>query len=362
MSQRTRDQIPVSVLTGFLGSGKTTVLNHLIHQPELSRTLVIINEFGEIGLDHQLVTQSVDDVVVEMSSGCLCCTIRGDLVRTLRDAPGRFARGGELWFDRVIIETTGLADPAPILHTLMTDPVIAPRFRLNGVLTVVDAVNGSATLDQQKESIKQVAVADHLVLTKTDLIETDALNPLQSRLRSLNPIASQTAANHGEVDPSLVINAGPYDPASKSLDVQTWLNDELFLHSHDHDHSHDHSHGHDDHDHAHNDVNRHDEAIRALCLTIDEPIAADAFDAWLEGLMLLRGEDILRIKGLINIDGLSGPMVLHGVQHVLHPPAALPAWPSEDLRTKIVFITRNIDNTVLRDTVKMLHNRESRPA
>ena len=166
-------RLPVSVLTGFLGSGKTTVLNHLIQQPALSRTLVLINEFGKIGLDHDLVTHCTDDVVIEMSSGCLCCTIRGDLAKTLREAPGRFACGGEQWFDRVVIETTGLADPAPVLLTLMTDPVVARRYRLDGVIATVDAVNGGNTLDRQIESVKQTAVADRLLLTKADLADLD---------------------------------------------------------------------------------------------------------------------------------------------------------------------------------------------
>ena len=187
-------RLPVSVLTGFLGSGKTTVLNYLIQQPALSRTLVLINEFGEIGLDHDLVAHSKDDVVIEMSSGCLCCTIRGDLAKTLREAPGRFARGGEPWFDRVVIETTGLADPAPILHTLMTEPAVARRYRLDGVIATVDAVNGGDTLDRQVESVKQAAVADRLLLTKTDLVDRDVLRRLQDRLGGLNPAAPQIVA------------------------------------------------------------------------------------------------------------------------------------------------------------------------
>ncbi|MEM8684612.1 MAG: GTP-binding protein, partial [Pseudomonadota bacterium] len=245
MRRNSSPRIPVSVLTGFLGSGKTTILNHLMQQPALNRTLVIINEFGEIGLDHHLVTQSQDDVVVEMSSGCLCCTIRGDLAKTLREAPGRFARGGECWFDRVIIETTGLADPAPILHTLINDPSVSPRYRVQGVITAVDAVNGLDTLDRQFESVKQAAVADRLLLTKTDLADRDVLRSLRDRLSVLNPTAPQMVARSGEVDPTQLLNTGLYDPDSKTVDVQDWLKAELFddtheqhhgPHSHDHDH------------------------------------------------------------------------------------------------------------------------------
>ena len=187
MDMETSRLLPVSVLTGFLGSGKTTVLNHLMQQPEMERTLVVINEFGEIGIDHDLMVKSTDEVVVEMASGCLCCTIRGDLVKTLREAPSRFAREGKLWFDRVVIETTGLADPTPILHTLMTDAHVARRYRLDGVITTVDAVNGHDTLDKQIESVKQAAVADRLLLTKTDLVEPAALDSLRARLRTFNP-------------------------------------------------------------------------------------------------------------------------------------------------------------------------------
>ena len=342
-------QLPVSVLTGFLGSGKTTVLNHLVQQPALCRTLVLINEFGEIGLDHNLVAHSKDDVVVEMSSGCLCCTIRGDLAKTLREAPARFARGGELWFDRVVIETTGLADPAPILHTLMTDPAVARRYRLDGVIATVDAVNGSDTLDRQTESVKQAAVADRLLLTKTDLAEVDALRSLRERLRVLNPAAPQIIAENGTVDPALLFDAGLYDPKTKSPDVQRWLTAEAYDESHGHGHG---AAGHG-HTHQHNDVNRHDAHIKALCLTIEQPIRGEALDAWLGALLVFRGADLLRIKGIINVAELEGPMVIHGVQHIFHPPITLKEWPSEDRRSRIVFITRNIEESTLRDTLKL---------
>lgn len=335
-------RLPISVLTGFLGSGKTTVLNHLLEHPALRRTLVLINEFGEIGLDHDLVTHSSDDVVVEMASGCLCCTIRGDLAKALREAPWRFAREGRLWFDRVIIETTGLADPAPILHTLMTDPAVARRYRLDGVIATIDAANGGGTLDRQIESVKQAAVADRLLLTKTDLVSSDTLSDMQDRLRRLNPAAPQILAPNGVVDPALLLDAGLYDPESKSLDVQNWLKAEAYAVPH----------AHGDHDH-HHDINRHDAHIKAFCLTIDEPIHADSLDLWLEALLLLRGADFLRVKGVINVVDLDGPVVIHGVQHIFHPAVMLPKWPSHDRRSRIVFITRDIDQAVLRDTLRM---------
>ena len=362
-------RVPISVLTGFLGSGKTTVLNHLIRQPELSRTLVLINEFGQIGLDHDLMIHSKDDVVIEMSSGCLCCTIRGDLAKTLREAPGRFARGGKLWFDRVVIETTGLADPAPILHTLMTEPAIARRYRLDGVIATIDAVNGGDTLDRQIESVKQAAMADRLLITKTDLIDQDALQSLQDRLRGLNPAALQTIAQNGVADPASLFDAGLYDPKTKSLDVQSWLRAEAYAEPHNHAHgTADYSHAHHDHAHHHHtdhhhDVNRHDAHIKAVCLTIDEPVHSGALDLWLEILRQHKGADLLRMKGIINVAGLDGPMVVHGVQHIFHPAIMLKEWPSEDRRSRIVFITRDIDEAALRDSLKMFTDAQTpRPA
>ncbi len=339
--------LPISVLTGFLGSGKTTALNYLIRQPALSRTLVLINEFGEIGLDHDLVTHSDEEVVIEMSSGCLCCTIRGDLARTLREAPERLARDGMPRFDRVVIETTGLADPAPILHTLMTDPVVAQRYRLDGVIATVDAVNGNDTLDRQIESVKQAAMADRLLLTKADLVDLHVLRRLKERLRVLNPAAPQLITYQGAVDPTLLFDAGLYDPTTRSPDVQTWLKAEAYSESHSHEHAT------DGHDHQHDDVNRHDAHIKALCIKIDEPIRGDAFDAWLGFLLQFRGANFLRVKGIVNVAELDGPIVIHGVQHIFHPPVRLKEWPSEDRRSRIVFITRDIDESVLRDTLRM---------
>ena len=361
MESRTPDEssqrLPVSVLTGFLGSGKTTVLNHLIQQPALSRTLVLINEFGEIGLDHDLVTHSKDDVVIEMSSGCLCCTIRGDLAKTLRDAPGRFARGGELWFDRVVIETTGLADPGPILRTLMTEPAVARRYRLDGVITTVDAVNGGGTLDRQIESVKQAAMADRLLITKADLTGPDALRGLQDRLQVLNPAAPQIVAENGAVDPALLFDAGLYDPKTKSLDAQNWLKAEAYARPQDRERG---TAGHG-RTRELNGANRHDARIKAVCFTIHEPVHSDALDLWLESLLLLRDVDLLRIKGIINVVDLDGPVVIHGVQHIFHPAVMLEEWPSEDRRSRIVFITRGIDEAILRNTLRVFNAAGARP-
>ena len=344
--------IPVSVLTGFLGSGKTTLLNHLVTAPEMSRALVVINEFGAVSLDHDLITRSNDDLVVEMMGGCLCCTIRGDLLRTLRDAPWRFAREGKCWFDRVVIETTGLADPAPILHTLMTDSHLATLYRLDGVIATVDAAAGMATLDAQEEAIKQAAMADRILLTKTDLASADERAAIERRLRALNPAAPIIPVRNGQAEFASLFDAGLYDPATKTNDAQRWLQAEAYTDGH---RGHDHDHHHHDHDyHHHHDPNRHDDHIHATCLTFDEPLDAEGFERWIDILTTFKGPDILRVKGILNLIGEPRPVVIHGVQHIFHPPVLLDAWPSEDRRTRLVFITRDISADELRDTLTLL--------
>ncbi|PVE53524.1 GTP-binding protein [Arthrobacter sp. TPD3018] len=333
-------RIPVSVLTGFLGSGKTTVLNHLVRSPGMARALVVINEFGAVGLDHELIARSNEDLVVEMMGGCLCCTIRGDLSRTLRDAPWRFARDGECWFDRVVIETTGLADPAPILHTLMTDPQLEPLYRLDAVIATVDAAAGMATLDAQPEAVKQAAVADRLLLTKTDLADETAQQAIRDRLAALNPGAPIIPVTNGAVDSASLFDVGLWDPASKSEDVNRWLAHEAAHAGHHH--------------HHHHDVNRHDAGIRATCLTFDTPLEPLAFDRWLGLLTMFKGADLLRVKGIVNLVGHDAPVVVHGVQHVFHPPIELERWPSVDRRTRMVFVTRNIDPEELRGTLALM--------
>lgn len=341
--------IPVGILTGFLGSGKTTLLNHLVRTPALRRALVIINEFGAVSLDHDLIARSKEDMVVEMIGGCLCCTIRGDLRATLRDAPWRFARDGRCWFDRVVIETTGLADPAPILHTLMTDPQLRTVYRLDGVVATVDAVNGMATLDTQDEAIRQAAVADRIVLTKTDLLSAEARHEIEARLRMLNPVAPILPALQGVIETDRLFETGLYNPATKSLDVQRWLDAEAYGDRHAHrGHKHAHDHGHAQ------DVNRHDDRIRATCLTFDEPLRAEAFERWIDILTSLKGQDILRVKGIVHLADHPRPIVVHGVQHLFHPPVELDDWPSEDRRTRLVFITRDITADQLRGTLSLM--------
>jgi len=341
--------IPVSVLTGFLGAGKTTLLNRLMQRPEMANTAVIINEFGEIGIDHLLVARS-DENVIEMASGCLCCTIRGDLIETFDDLLAKRDAGTIKPFDRVVIETTGLADPAPILHTLMSDPKLFRRIALDGVVTVVDAMTGNATLDRHPEAVKQAAVADRILLSKADLAQDPAsrntIETLKIRLKALNPAAPILPVERGVIDPDRLFDAGVYDPTTKHPDVLGWLQAEAYLdpHGHNHDHGHDH-HGHDHGRHGQDahDVNRHDARIRAYCIVRDQPISAQAFNLFVEILTANAGENLLRVKGILNLAEAPGtPVIVHGVQHLFHPVEFLQAWPSEDRRSRLVFITRDI--------------------
>ncbi|MCC7347225.1 MAG: GTP-binding protein [Variibacter sp.] len=312
--------IPVTVLTGFLGSGKTTLLSHLLRQPEFSRTAVIINEFGEIGLDHELV-ETTDDSFIALTTGCLCCKVRSDLAGTLADMLRRRDDGSVPAFERVVIETSGLADPAPILQTLMTDRELAERLFLRGVVTTVDAVNGLETLEREDISTKQVAVADRLIVTKSDLVGTDD-TALRARLQALNAGAKVLAADHGRVDPHLLFDVGPYDASARALDVASWLAGE-------HPHAH-HAHG-------------HDQEIVSYVLVREQPIRAVTLALFLETLAEHCGGALLRLKGIVAIaESPERPAVIHGVQHVFHPPAWLADWPSDDHRSRMVFITRRI--------------------
>ena len=306
--------IGVLVLTGFLGSGKTTLLRHLLAQPQFSRTAVIINEFGEIGLDHELVASSTDHFIT-LTTGCLCCKLRSDLVATLEDMLRRREEGTVPAFTRVVIETSGLADPAPILQTLMTDTNLAGHLVLNGLITTVDALNGAGTLEREAISVKQVALADRLILTKSDLVES-GLVPLRARLAGLNQMAPLLTADHGRVDPDVF-------EVDSSITNATWVrelvSDELGP------------------EHA------HDSEIQACAILRTEPIHAVALSLFLEALAEHCGADLLRLKGIVHIaQSTDRPAVIHGVQHVFHPLEWLPHWPSEDRRSRIVMIGRRL--------------------
>ena len=331
------DPLPVSVITGFLGSGKTTLLSRLIRRDGMERTAVVINEFGEVGLDHELVAASSDENVMVMDSGCICCSIRGELAETLRDLFGRRAREEIPAFDRVVIETTGLADPAPVLHTLMADPMVATCFRLDSVLATVDGVHGDGQLNRHEESLKQAAMADRLLLTKTDIAGEDGVSALEDRLAGINPSAPRYRVVQGEIEPDRLFGAGLYDPATKSVDVRNWLREEAF-------HAHDHHHGHDDHDHDHGS-HSHSDRFTSFCLRRQDACSWNTWVGFLEALITSHGESLLRLKGILNVTGLETPVAVHGVQHMFHPPAILEAWPSDDRTSRIVFIGDGLSQT-----------------
>jgi len=293
-----------------------------------------------------LVESKTEDVVM-IYSGCLCCTVRGDIVNTLTDLFVNRVKGRVPYFTRAVIETTGLADPAPVLHALISDPIVAERYMIDGVVTTVDAVNGAGTLDRQIEAVKQAAVADRLIVTKADLAEPAALPGLEARLRALNPGAPLLRVEHGAVDPSALFGLGLFDPQTKSVEVQRWLQDEAVA---AHDDADDDEHHH--HDASGHDVNRHDERIRAFCITRDRPISWGALSGWLDALATMRGDDLLRLKAIVALaDRPDQPVVLHGVQHLFHPPVLLPAWPDADRRTRIVFITRDLPQQAIEESL-----------
>jgi G3E family GTPase len=323
--------IPVNLITGFLGSGKTTLLQRLLRSPQVANTAVLINEFGEVGLDH-LLLDTVDAETVLLQSGCVCCTIRGDLADAMRALYSKRERGLVPPFDRLAIETTGLADPAPIVATLMADPVLRHHFRLGSIVTTVDAVNGALHLAANPESIKQVAVADRLVVTKTDLADASAAGDLEAELARLNPTAPILDAVADPLAPDDLMTSDVYDPAQKPAEVAHWLRQEAAHHA-----AHPARHGHD--------PQRHGQDIHAFCLTFEQPLDWTGFGIWLTMLLHAHGTNVLRVKGILNVLDVATPVVIHGVQHIVHPPSHLARWPDDDRRSRIVFIVRGLDRS-----------------
>jgi G3E family GTPase len=328
-------RIPVTLLTGFLGAGKTTLLAKLVRHPDMNRVAVVINEVGEIGIDHDLVAMSSENVAL-LANGCICCSVRTDLQDTLRELFGQRRAGAIPDFDRVVIETTGLADPAPVVQTLAGDTMLAAHYRLDGVVTLVDAVNGLGQLERQPEAVKQVALADRVFVTKSDIAPADQVQALQAAIAALNPGARVSLLVNGEIEPRELTNLGL---ASARAGAQTlsFLGEPLAGEG----------------GQGERTLRRapaHDNAIRTLSLRFEQPFTWTAFSAAMELLASLRGPDLLRVKGIVNVEGQ--PVVVQGVQHIFHEPVALDRWPSADTGTRLVFITRNIEADTIRNLLQ----------
>ncbi len=374
-------RILVTLITGFLGSGKTTLLNALLKHPDMACAAVIVNEFGEIGIDYDLVERS-DETVVQLENGCLCCTVKSDLIDTFRDLHLMRLGGVVPKFDRVVIETTGIADPGPVLQIILTDPLVSTCYALDGVVTTVDALNGLSSLDRFPECVKQVAIAERIVLTKTDLLEGSngdvTRAALRGRILALNPGVQIIEASPSEIDPSDLFGGGMYDPETKKVDLQAWLRADASENRPDED-------GADDangtngagkgeadqaaldyyRDHGHQPVaqHAHDPMIRTFCLVRDTAIGIDTLRLFFDALAREAGPDLLRVKGIVNVaERPDTPAVIQGAQKVFHSLDWLDGWPSDDRRTRIVFITRGIDQAHIEDTFEMIERIAARTA
>ncbi|MFU2487162.1 CobW family GTP-binding protein [Thauera sp. WH-1] len=375
-------RIPVTLLTGFLGAGKTTLLNHLLRQPQLAHCAVLINEFGEVGVDHHLV-EKVDESLVVLDSGCICCSVQGDLVRALKGLFMRALRRELKGLRRVLIETTGLADPAPVIHTLMAEPFLCERFRIDGVVTAVDATHALDQLARQHEAVRQVAMADRLLLTKCDLAEPAARAAVSARIAQLNPGARQVEVCAGQLAPDEIFGCGLYDAAGKQPDVAAWLGEEALRAARQRaaaasawrkpGSSGGRKAG------AGNPIvagagaeasqpttterARHDAEVHSFVLTFDAPLPWYEFSDALALLLQLHGARVLRIKGLLNVEGDPLPRVLQCVQHSVYSSTSLPAWPTEppydDRRSRLVFIVRALP---AEDVITLLSSLIGQPA
>ncbi|MFN7346851.1 MAG: CobW family GTP-binding protein [Betaproteobacteria bacterium] len=365
-------RIPLTLITGYLGAGKTTLLNALLRDASAGRIAVVVNEFGDVGLDHDLIVETTEETVL-LSSGCMCCTVRGDLVQALE---GLFEKrsAGKLDFDRIVIETTGLADPAPILHTLIVTPGLGAALRMDGVVTVCDAAHGSATLDAGFESVQQVAMADVLVLSKTDLVTPSQAERFRARLAALAPGARIITATRGVVPVAELFGHGAPDINGALPEAEAWVNAPAYTLS---------SlplpplanppaalatgptHGlfglaptpRSSLMTAITPAARHDDRISSVSMVFDEPIHSMMLDIWMETLIAARGPDILRLKAVIWADGFDTPFVIHGVQHIIDPPIRLARWSGEDRKSRVVIIGRDLCREELLESLDVLKTR-----
>ncbi|WP_316857915.1 GTP-binding protein [uncultured Cohaesibacter sp.] len=378
------ETIPVTIITGFLGAGKTTILNRILQDPAFKNSLVLINEYGEVGIDHLLIENLTDEVVL-LKSGCVCCTLRGELAVTLLDLAAQ--RDAEVLppFDHVILETTGLADPAPIMQILMTDPLLLESYRLGRVVTVVDCVNGIRTMESQRECLHQVAMADCLLISKSDLAGPAKKDALERKLANVNPGADHLVSVAGEIDPGLVLGSGEEENdlanlltggnrrdihAGQSAHLGLVGEDETHDHDHEHDHEHEHHHNHE-HEHAHchdddgqfddcnHDHHHHDHqdgvGIQTFMVPFQRPPARKPLLAALEGLGSCYGEKLLRFKGLVQFEGEETPTLIQGVQDLMHAPVALKRWPEGESRSALVFIVDSLPSSKVTDALRKVY-------
>ncbi len=338
-------RVPVTLLTGFLGAGKTTLLNHLINDPKAGRTAVIMNEFGAAGLDHDLIEASTEETIL-MQSGCLCCTFRGDIAKTLGKLMAR-KHSGELSFDRLVIETTGIAEPAPIVQTLVVDKLVPHYYRMDGIVTVADAATGASTLETQVEAVNQIALADLIVVTKSDLVSEGALAEYEAQVSRINSSAPRIYADHGHVPTGALFGLSALREDVNPEDIANWIGKVEKPHTHHHGDDHHHHHHGDDHHH-------HENQIVSASIEVPDPIPASVFDFWLEMLIALKGPDLLRMKGIVHVDGMDWPFVFHGVQHIFDAPVLLKSWSGQDATSRVVVIARNMNQEELDASLNML--------
>ncbi len=354
---------PITILTGFLGSGKTTLLNRALRDPAMANTAVVINEFGEMSLDHALAAES-DDTIMVLENGCLCCTVFGDLVTTLNNLYHAREAGEIPRFDHVVIETSGLADPAPLIQAFLSDPTLAGLYRIGTVVATVDAVNGPETLDNHVESVRQVALAEHILITKLDLIDKAeakaAEAALTQRLRRLNPAAKISRIDDPSFNIGGLLRAEGLDPGDTKADARAWLNAAAYEQHDGHQHDHDGDHAHDDdHDHHH----LHDRDIASFCFVRENPIPREALRLLLDALQQNLGPNLLRVKGIVHVaEEPDRPAVIQGAQQLLHNLSWLERWPDADRRSKIVFITQGFDRAEVEDMIAVLDRVATRTA